>query len=169
MKKDHEERKKIFALSEGQADFVVGAVGLLFALALIFLIIPGTIADLDKGFPSPRTLPNLYGWLLLVLSACMLFQASRKRKGKSKIYGRKEEIVEFDLDGVKRIAIVLVIIILSVIALNFLPYIPVTIALLFALMFVLGQRKILVLIGVSVIPPVVIYFFFTEGLRLVLP
>jgi len=169
MKKDHEERKKEFVLSEGQSDFIVGAVGLVFALAMIFLIVPGTIADVGKGFPGPRTLPNLYGWLLLILSCCMLFQASRKRNDKSKIYGREEETVTFDLQGVKRIAIILAVIIISVIALNFLPYIPVTIALLFALMYVLGQRKPLVLVGVSVIPPIVIYFFFTEGLRLVLP
>ncbi len=169
MKNNHEERKKEFVLSEGQSDFVIGAVGLVFALAMIFLIIPGTIADVGKGFPGPRTLPNFYGWILLVLSCCMLFQASRKRKGKSKIYGRAEDTVTFDLEGVKRIAIVLAIIVISVVALNFLPYIPVTIALLFALMYVLGQRKILVLAGISVIPPIVIYFFFTEGLRLVLP
>ncbi|MCB6366498.1 tripartite tricarboxylate transporter TctB family protein [Intestinibacillus massiliensis] len=160
---ENENKGRTFTLTESKADLVLGVFFLVFSLVLLFAIIPSQVMDVGKGFPNPRSFPNFCGYAMLVLSICMLYQSYRKR-GK-----QGGETVTFTSRGIKMSLLALAVLIVSVVLLQFLPYIPVTIALLAGMMLLLGQRNKFVIAGVSIILPILVYVFFTYGLKLVLP
>ena len=163
---DEHKQEKVVTLNESKSDIILGVVFLVFSLALLFVIIPTQIADVGAEFPSPRFFSRMCGVLMLVLSILLLLQGVRKKAKMEKDPG---EVVTFHTSGVRRSALILLVQVVAVAALTVLPYVPVTIVMLLALMLILGQRKKVILIGVSVILPLLVYFFFTYGLRLVLP
>lgn len=162
MKQEKEDRS--VTLSESTADLVLGAFFLAFSLVLLFVLIPTQIADAGSTFPTPRSFPRFCAYSMMALSLCLLFQSRRKR-GKTK----QDEAVTFSGRGVLMALAALAVLVISVVLLRVLPYIPVTSALLIVLMLMLGQRNKFVLAGVGVILPIVVYFFFTHMLKLVLP
>ena len=169
MNRENDKRNEVISISEGESELIIGIFFLLFSLALLFIMIPSTIADTGEAFPNPRSLPYVYGWSLLVLSVVEICIGAVKCKKTSLKEDKNSNYVTFKRNGLPQAVVCFLVIVVSVVLLKWLPYVPITIGMLFLLILVIGNRKWPVMVIVSVIMPIAVYYFFTMGLKLVLP
>ncbi len=149
--------------NESKAWMVSGIAFFLVGLLMVFVIIPWQIAEVANADVSPRFFPTIVCSIMAILGACLFYHGYRRR------HEENQKILGVSLVGLKYIGVTFGILILYVLALNWLPYIAATILALLALMLFYGQRNWIKLIGVSVGLPLLIYFSFTYLLMLKLP
>lgn len=161
----NEHNELVLKLSEFEGEAIIGAVFFLAALIVRVVFINSQIRTMNPdAFPNPRTLPALYCYILMIMAVGMVISAFRRRK---RAYGLKT--YEFNLTGLRRIAVVLLIVLAATLAMYYLPYIPVNAVMLAVLMIFLGQRNKFVILGVSVVMPILVWCLFTYGLKLYMP
>jgi hypothetical protein len=159
---DREDR--LLILTEQKSYLVLGIFFSALGSALLLLVIPAQIRN-SGNFPLPSTLPNAYSALLLLIGLFITAQSFRLRNKPADT----EKNIVFSRNGIIKSAIALAILFLNLIGLIYASYLPVTMVTLFVLMWVFGQRNRIVLIVVSIALPLLIYYGFTTGLKLVLP
>jgi len=161
----NEHNELVLKLSEFEGEAVIGVVFFIAALVVRVFFIDSQIRTMNPdGFPNPRTLPSLYCYILMVMAVGMVISAFYRRK---RAYGRKT--YAFNLTGLRRIAVVLLIVLAATLAMYYLPYIPVNAVMLAILMLFLGQRNKFVIVGVSIVMPILVWCLFTYGLKLYMP
>lgn len=161
----NEHNELVLTLSEFEGEAIIGAVFFAAALIARVFFINSQIRTMNPdAFPNPRTLPALYCYILMAMAVGMVFSAFRRRK---RAYGLKS--YTFNLTGLGRIAVVLLIVLAATLAMYYLPYIPVNAVMLAILMIFLGQRNKFVIVGVSIVMPILVWCLFTYGLKLYMP
>ncbi len=161
----NERNDLILKLNELEGEVVIGAVFFVLALLVRVVFINSQIRVLDpEAFPNPRSLPALYCYILMLMAVGMVIDAYRRR---NRGYGKKTYV--FNLTGIGRIGVVLAVMLVATLAMYYIPYIPVNIVMLAVLMIFLGQRNKFVIIGVSVVMPILVWCLFTYGLKLYMP
>ena len=152
------------SIRESKAEQLLGIIFYVLGLVLIILIIPWQIAAVDTNwYNTPRFFPYLISGLMVFLGALLFVSGCRKKKlEEQETYGATK-------NGLLSVAVTLLLICIYVGALHFIPYLPCTIVALAALMWFFGQRDLRKLIPIAIILPIVIYFGFTELLKLKLP
>lgn len=156
----------VFCMSirESKAEKGLGIFFFVLGVLLITLIIPWQIAKVQTDwYNSPRFFPYAVSGLMVVLGALLFVSGVRKKKLED------QEIYSFTKKGVLSVVVTLGVIAIYVVLLSFLPYIPCTIAALGAMMWFFGLRDLRKLIPIAVLLPLLIYFGFTELLKLKLP
>lgn len=149
--------------AESKVDQVGGIIFGVFSLLLYFVIIPTEVVDSQQFGVSPRFLPQLVALSLLFLAICLFVSGYRKRNQEN------QKIYTINPTELKLIAKTLILFALYILALDFLGYMIPTIVVLGIFMYMYGQRRIKLLIAIALGLPVVIYFFFTKALQMVLP
>ncbi len=149
--------------SEATAEQVTGVSLGVFSLLLYFVLIPWQIADVKVAGVTPRFLPEALAIFMLILSICLFVNGYGKRTNVGQKY--------YSFAPKETALVVKSLLILSgyIVLLEVLGYLLTTIAALGLLMYMYGQRRIKILIPVTIGLPVVIYLFFTKVLQIVLP
>lgn len=149
--------------SEAKAEQFTGVLLGLFSVLLYIVLIPWQIADVKSAGVTPRFLPEALAVLLLVLSVCLFVNG----------YGKRNIAVQKNYSfAPKETALViksLLILSAYIIFLEVVGYLLTTIAALGLLMYMYGQRRVKILLPVTIGLPVAIYLFFTKVLQIVLP
>ncbi len=158
-----EKLDRVITLNESQSNRILGIVFMVFGLILLFVIIPTQIKDVKKAYTGTRVFPQVYAIIILVLSGVLLVQSFCQKNRESSF------VIRFSLRGLKKVGVTMLLLIVSTAVMNWIPYIPVTMVLLFLLMMLLGYRNWKAVIPVCVVLPILVYFFFRNGLRLYLP
>lgn len=161
----NEQNELVLKLNELEGEAIIGAVFFLAALVVRVFFINSQIRTMNPdAFPNPRTLPALYCYILMLMAVGMVISAYRRR---NRGYGLKTYV--FNLTGLGRIAVVLLVVLAATVAMYYLPYIPVNAVMLAILMIFLGQRNKFVIVGVSIVMPILVWCLFTYGLKLYMP
>jgi len=148
---------------ESKVDLVFGIIIGIFSLLLYFVITPSQVPNVTRLGVSPRLLPNIIAFLLLILSISQIIGAFKvKDTGDEEVYTINP--IELKLIGKS-----MLVFIAYFIAINLVGYIISTIAALAVFMLIFGQRNIKKIALVSVGLPIVIYIFFTKALQMILP
>ena len=152
------------SIRESKAEQLLGIVFFVLGLVLIVLIIPWQIAAVDTNwYNTPRFFPYVVSGLMVLLGALLFFSGLRKKTMED------QETYGVTKNGLLSVIFTLLLICIYVGALHFIPYLPCTIVALAALMWFFGQRDLRKLVPIAVILPIVIYFGFTQLLKLRLP
>ena len=161
----NEHNELVLTLSELEGEAIIGGGFFIAALVVRVFFVNNQIRTMNPdAFPNPRTLPALYCYILMVMAVGMVASAFHRRK---RAYGLKS--YAFNLTGLGRIAVVLLVVLGATVAMYYLPYIPVNAVMLAILMIFLGQRNKLVIVGVSIVMPILVWCLFTYGLKLYMP
>lgn len=154
----------MISLTESKSSRILGVFFIVFALVLFFVIIPTQIKYIPNANPSPRFFPKIIAIMLFGLGTSLLVSGIR---GKDK----PDQPVVFSLSAkeAKLVGLTMGVLLLYTIVLNFIPYIPATIAALGVLITAYGQKSVKKIIVTSVLLPLIIYFSFTYLLMLKLP
>ena len=153
------------SIKEGKAEIYLGIFFTVMGIIFLTLIIPNQIKYIEGAYPQPRFFPNLIMAIQTVLGIALGIGGYRKVKAKKE--GQEE--YTFKWKEVRLVLITLGILIVYVIALDFIPYLPATIIATGALITVFGQKKIWKIVLTSVLVPSIIYFGMTYGLQVKLP
>lgn len=154
----------MMSIRESKAEQILGIFFAALGILLILFIIPTQIAAVKTDwYNAPRFFPYVISGLMVLLGVLLCVEGFRKKKAED------QETYEFTKNGVFSVIVTLLLIGIYVGALHFLPYLPCTIVALAALMWFFGQRDLKKLIPIAVLLPIVIYFGFTELLKLRLP
>ncbi len=150
-------------ITESKAEQAGGIILGVFSLVLYFVIIPAEIASVKGIGVSPRFLPEAVGLLLLFLSVALFINGYGKRNAEGqKVYQLSP------LEG-KLVIKTLVVIAAYIIVFELIGYIIPSILTLGLLMYMYGQRRKKLIVGIAVLLPVFIYFAFTKLLHMPLP
>lgn len=158
------ERSDMMSLTERKANQILGIFFTVFALLLLFVIIPAQIKHIPNASPSPRFFPQIIAILLLVLGVFLLVSGLRRSTKAA-----DEVVFSLSLKEAKLVGLTLGVFVLYTVALYFIPYIPATIAAMGILVTAYGQKSKRKIIISSVLLPLIIYFSFTNLLMLRLP
>jgi hypothetical protein len=150
-------------VDESKIERILGIVFICLGLVLLFVIIPWQIKDVGADFPTPRSFPNIIAGCLSILGI-LLFLSGFRKIGKEDL-----KIYTLSKKEARLVSISLGLLILYVIGLSFLPYIPVTMAVLGLMIWFYGQKNWIKLVSVAVCVPVAIYYAFSYLLRLKMP
>ena len=149
--------------SEAKAEQVTGGVLGGFSLLLYFWLIPWQIGDVNVAGVTPRFLPETLALFMLLLSVLLIFNGYGKRNKTDQKY------YSFAPKETTLVVKSLLILTVYINVLEWVGYLLTTMVALGSLMYMYGQRKIKVLLPVSIGLPVAIYLFFTKVLQIVLP
>lgn len=163
MLKEREDR--LYVLTEKQSFLILGIFFTLLGVVLLLFIIPSQIKYSGSDFPGPATLPNAYAAIMGIIGLFMIGQSIMLRNKPV----NEEKNVTFSRNSVLKSLLALAILVVNLVGLVFFTYLPVTMVTLFVLMFLFGQRNKITLVAVSVGLPLIVYYGFTVGLKLVLP
>ncbi len=153
------------SLKEGKAEIILGAFFAVLGILFLALIIPAQIKYVEGAYPQPRFFPSLICALLCVLGLSLLIGGIRKHKSQSD----NQEVYSLTWKEGKLVLITLGILIVYVLAMEFIPYLPATIIVTGTLVALYGQKSKLKIILTAVILPVIIYVGMTYGLMIKLP
>lgn len=158
---------KRLSVHEGKAQFWLGIVFMVFSLLLFLVIIPTQVKSVESAdwFNSPRLFPYCIAGLIGVLGLCQLISGIRQRN----VPLDKQKEYSISLMELRLVLITLGLLAVYVFAMQWIPYIPATIVVLAALIFLYGQKNYIKIAAVSVGMSVVIYLAFTYLLKLRLP
>lgn len=152
------------SIQESKAEKILGIFFCILGVLLILVIIPWQIKAVDTDwFNTPRFFPYLISGLMVLLGVLLLISGIKKKDMEG------QETYSVTKNGLFSVVITLLMICIYVGALHFIPYLPCTIVALAVLMWFFGQRDLRKLIPIAVILPIIIYFGFTELLKLKLP
>ncbi|WP_293663268.1 tripartite tricarboxylate transporter TctB family protein [uncultured Phascolarctobacterium sp.] len=128
---------------------VLGIAGLIGASGLKNLV----VADLSAAF-----FPNILFGILIFCGICLLYQ-SKKRIEK----------VKLPAFNYVRLGAMLAVLSIYVYIMDYIGFLIATVLFLVAAMYIFGERRKLILAGVSIAASVIVYFLFTEAFMIVLP
>ena len=128
---------------------VLGIAGLIGASGLENLV----VADLSAAF-----FPNILFGILIFCGICLLYQ-SKKRIEKVKLPAFNYVIL----------GAMLAVLSIYVYIMDYIGFLIATVLFLVAAMYIFGERRKLILAGVSIAASVIVYFLFTEAFMIVLP
>lgn len=152
------------SIQESKAEKILGIFFVVLGILLIVAIIPWQVAVVDTDwYNAPRFFPYVIAGLMVLLGALLFFSGVRKKNVED------QETYSVTKHGILSVVVTLLLIGIYVGALHFLPYLPCTIVALAALMWFFGQRDLRKLIPIAIILPIIVYFGFTELLKLRLP
>lgn len=149
--------------TESRVDQIGGAILGVFSLFLYFIIIPAGVVDVQRFGVSPRFFPKVTALFLLLLAICLFVNGYRKKEQEN------QKVYEINPNELKLIVKSMIVFACYIIAFDLFGYMVPTIAALAIFMYMYGQRKIKLLIIVSIGLPIAIYLFFTKALQMVLP
>lgn len=149
--------------SEARAEQLTGVILGLFSTLLYFVLIPWQIADVKAAGLSPRFLPEALAVLMLILSVSLFLNGYGKRNNPGQKY--------YSFAAKETALVVKSLLVLSayIVLLEVAGYLLTTIVALGLLMYLYGQRRVKILLPVTIGLPVAIYLFFTKVLQIVLP
>lgn len=160
----NEKNEKLLVLTHLGGDLIVGIVILVIGILLRFVWIPQQIHTIyPDAYPNAQSLPVIYAYLMMILAIAIILRGFVLKENKKKI------AYTFNLHGIRTIVIVFIILFATVAVYHVAPYIPVTAAMICVIMLLLGNRKPLQIIIISIVMPIVVYLLFTYGFKLVLP
>lgn len=152
------------SIQESKAEKMLGIFFVVLGVLLIAVILPWQISKVDTDwYNRPRFFPYVISGLMVLLGGLLFWSGVRKKDMEG------QETYSINRDGLLSVIITLLLICVYVGALNFIPYLPCTMVALAALMWFFGQRDFRKLIPIAVILPTLVYFGFTELLKLRLP
>lgn len=137
------------------ADRLSGAFFLLFGLAMYFLVIPGAVESPDGGNLAPKTVPN-YICIIIALCGGMLVLKPTDHK--------TQKLTTFLLTGAYAGILAAGIYTMSLFGFEYVA--PV---LSFVIMWMIGERRPLWLLGGTFLMPLIIWFLVTYPLGRALP
>lgn len=137
------------------ADRVSGAFFLLFGLAMFFLVIPGAVESPEGGNLAPKTLPNYISGIIALCGALLVLKPTDHQM---------QGAHTFLLTGAY--AVVLAV---GIYAMGWFGFEIVAPILAFAIMWMIGERRPLWLVGGAVLMPLLIWFLVTYPLGRALP
>ena len=142
----------------------MGGIALfLFAIILLFWIIPTQVRDVDTFGVSPQFFPKVLGYILLVLSVWLFIDGCLKKTVPD------QKIYKINVKEIKLVLITLIIMVVYILTIELLGYLIATIMVLGILMWIYGQRNLRIVILISILLPIIISQFFTRFLHLRLP
>lgn len=139
------------------ANLVSGAVLILFAIVMLWLVIPAQIEEGPQGMMSPRLVPQMMVWLILGLSVLLvLSNLSRTAQDDPKPFTRDEIVAFVRIGGVFAVSLALF---LSI------GVLPAVVVLILGSLLALGERRpvILVLMPLCLIGGAYILFYRVLG------
>ncbi|WP_338603380.1 tripartite tricarboxylate transporter TctB family protein [Desulfoferula mesophila] len=155
--------KQFFRARIRVKDFYLGLAFLLFALLLIFWLIPNYVGDpLTQSHLKvrPGTLPDLIGYLLVFLSLLLIYQSPRT----SILVSRSED---------KRFSWTIVVFIASIFLFYFVSLLvgllPSSMVIMFVLMRIYGYKKTWINVVIAVVLPIVLFVFFEKVAQVQIP
>ena len=152
------------SIQESKAGKMLGIFFAVLGILLIVAIIPWQIASVQtEWYNAPRFFPYVISGLMVLLGVLLFISGVKKKNMED------QETYSSSKNGLMSVVVTLLLICIYVGALHFIPYLPCTIVALGALMWFFGQRDLRKLIPIAVILPVIVYFGFTELLKLRLP
>ncbi|MDP3387774.1 MAG: tripartite tricarboxylate transporter TctB family protein [Eubacteriales bacterium] len=150
-------------IKESKAEIFIGLFLFIFALLLLFYIIPTQIRFVPSATTSPRLMPRFVAIIIGVLSLTMMFFGYLKR---NRLNQKEFSISQKEA---KLVILTLIVIAIYTMAVKYIRYIPTTIISLAFLMWAFGQKSKIKLVLISTAVPIVIYVFFTNFLKIRLP
>lgn len=146
-------RKEISDISTG---------GILLLLSAIGFLMAGQFGN-GQAY-GPDFFPKLI-LTLLAISAAMLIVGGVLRLKKEKSVSH----IQWDRSAVRKIILFIVLLITYILLFFWVGFIISTILFLFAAQWIFGLRKVVLLAGVAVILPIILYFIFTMAFKIPLP
>ena len=163
-----QENKHELVLKESQVDMLWGVISFIISIVLAAFLIPSQVKAVKQSpwYNSPRLFPYVLAGVLALCGISLFIQGLHKAKR-----ANDPECAKFNLAEVKMVGITLLAMIAYTLLLSYVPihYIILTTILMAFLMYVYGQRKLVLLILISVLLPLVIYFSFKYGLQVRFP
>lgn len=152
-------------LKESKAEQILGIVFAVLGLLFAVVIIPSQIKEVnyDIVFNSPRFFPTVIAALFVILGVALFFT------GRAKTGREDQEEYTLSAKEARLVLITLATMAVYTVLLNFLPYIPVTMAALGFLIWVYGQKDKRKIVVAALFLPIVIYIAFRYGLQLRMP
>ncbi len=155
-------------LKESQVDKLWGVISVVLGILLYVLIIPSQIKAVPQSpwYNSPRFFPYLLAGILIVCGICLFLMGMGKEKK-----GNDPECCSFHLAELKIVLFTLLAIVAYTLAMSYLPlhYILVSALVMAFLMYLCGQRNWKLIVLVSILLPVIIFFSFKYGLHIRFP
>ena len=152
------------SIQESKAEKMLGIFFVVLGILLVVAISPWQIAAVEtEWYNAPRFFPYVISGLMILLGVLLSWSGAKKKNMEG------QETYSISKNGLMSVVVTLLLICIYVGALHFIPYLPCTIVALGALMWFFGQRDLRKLIPIAVILPVIVYFGFTELLKLRLP
>ncbi|HKL75069.1 MAG TPA: tripartite tricarboxylate transporter TctB family protein [Halanaerobiales bacterium] len=140
--------------------------GLIFLIFSIFIINRAyNMRDFGESFLSPGIFPALFGGVLLILSLNLIIRGYKevKKSGKNINYDNIDKV------SLLNVIFIVMISLIYLWALSYLGFIISSIVYLFIFMFYIGERRIWILIAISILTPLISYLIFSIGLGISLP
>jgi putative tricarboxylic transport membrane protein len=137
------------------ADRLSGTFFLLFGLAMYFLVIPGYTESPEGGNLSPKAVPN---YISVVIAVCGGFLALKPTQHATP-----------NLRAFLTVGLYSVVLAVGIIAMSYLGFEIVAPVLSFAIMWLIGERRPLWLVGGVILMPLAIWFLVTYPLGRALP
>lgn len=137
------------------ADRITGAFFLLFGLAMIFVVIPEYVEDVDRGNLSPKTMPVIVAWIIAFCGGLLVIKPTTHRAPDRKFFG-----MAFAYVAVLGVAIY---------AMSLVGFLYVAPILALVIMLMIGERRPLWLAVGVVLMPAAIWYLVTQFLERGLP
>lgn len=137
------------------ADRLTGGFFLLFGLALVFIVIPQYVEDVDHGNLSPKTMPIVVAWIIAVFGGLLMIKPTSHRAPELRFFGKAAAYVAV-LGG-------------AIYAMSVVGFLYVAPPLALVIMLMIGERRpFWIGLGV-VVMPALIWFLVTQLLERGLP
>lgn len=137
------------------ADRFTGAFFFLFGLAMVFLVIPNYVEDVQGGNLSPKTMPSVIGWVIAVCGGLLVLKPTTHKAPDTRFFAQAAAYVA--------------ILGTAIYAMSLWGFLYVSPVLALVIMLMIGERRPLWLgVGV-VVMPAAIWFLVTQLLERGLP
>jgi len=137
------------------ADRLSGTFFLLFGLALYFLVIPGQTESPEGGNLAPKTVPNYISLVIALCGAFLVLKPTDQQNPNPRAF--------------LTVCLYAAILAFGIFAMSYLGFEFVAPVLSFVIMWLIGERRPLWLIGGVILMPLIIWFLVTYPLGRALP
>jgi putative tricarboxylic transport membrane protein len=137
------------------ADRMTGAFCLLFGLAMVFLVIPEYVEDVDRGSLPPKTMPTIIAWVLAFCGGLLVVKPTNHKAPDARFFIRA--------------TIYVAVLGASIYAMSLVGFIYVAPVLALIVMLMIGERRPVWLGFGVVLMPAAIWFLVTQLLERGLP
>lgn len=137
------------------ADRISGAFFLLFGLAMYFFVNPNYIETVDGGNIAPESLPNAVSLVIAISGGLLIFKPTSQQVR--------------DLQSMAKTSLYVVLLVVGIYAMSWFGFEFVAPVMALAIMWFMGERRLLWLVLGTVAMPALIWFLVTHALGRALP
>ena len=144
-------------------DYIISAVAFCFGLVIFY--VTRNVEKFYNGTPGSAFFPRIIAVAMFVVAAALAVNTFLKRS----TYKKGEVIFNFGSVGTQRVLWMFLAIILAGISMYFFGFISTSLWFTAAVIFIMEERRPLVLVVSAILLTLVIYVIFTIGLQMYLP